>query len=327
LGIQRTLPICAWVYQPKQANTPIFDEIIMTVSIANHIENTLTDIIVRESMDFKLDSTIPKYWFDNDPVKTRMIETVCATFPEGEKYFIQSVRHFREKIQSPRLKEEVRQFIRQESQHGIIHTQFNDLLRLQGMPVNKLEDALKKKLSLNQRKLSPEMNLAVTAACEHLTALFVECFFKNHETMAGVQDTRILSMLAWHSIEEMEHKSVAYDVMQYVARVSYLKRVTAMILLTTDMSRELIVNTNSFLKADGFSFPQRVKHIARGLHWGFGRKGILAPMAKSYLKYFQPDFHPSHEPDIEQYATWLDVYALTYDPIQAGEAFHRAAKK
>jgi predicted metal-dependent hydrolase len=299
----------------------------MTVSIANYIENIPTDITVRAFPDFKLDSTIPKYWFDNDPVKTRMIESVCATFPEGEKYFIQSVRHFREKIQSPRLKEEVRQFIRQESQHGTVHTQFNDLLRQQGLPIQKLEETLKKKLTQNQRHLSPEMNLAITAACEHLTAMFVECFFRKHETMSGVKDVRILAMLAWHSIEEMEHKSVAYDVMQYVARVSYLQRVSAMLLLTADMTRELIINTNSFLKADGFSFPQRMRHLARGLQWGFGRKGILAPMAKSWLNYFQPDFHPCHVPDIAQYSTWLDVYALTYDPIQAGEAFHRNAQR
>lgn len=309
----------------------------MTVSITNYIENIptkhttieniSTDMTVRESLDFKLDSTIPKYWFDNDPVKTRMLEAVCATFPEGEKYFIQSVRHFREKIQSPKLKEEVRQFIRQESQHGIIHTQFNDLLRQQGLPISKLEEALKQKLAFNQKKLSPEMNLAITAACEHLTACFVDCFFRNHETMAGVKDARVLAMLAWHSIEEMEHKSVAYDVMEYVARVPYFQRVGAMLFLTADMTRELISNTNAFLKADGFGLPKRVKHIARGLHWGFNRKGILAPMAKTWLEYFLPDFHPSHAPHIAQYSTWLDVYALTYDPIQAGEAFHRAAKK
>ena len=308
----------------------------MTVSITNYIENIPTstavkaiptDITVRESLDFKLDSTIPKYWFDNDPVKTRMLESVCATFLEGEKYFIQSVRNFREKIQSPRLKEEVRQFIRQESQHGIVHSKFNDLLRQQGLPVNKLEETLKKKLAFNQSKLSPEMNIAITAACEHLTAIFVECFFRNHETMADVKDVRVLAMLAWHSIEEMEHKSVAYDVMQYVARVSYFKRVGAMLFLTADMTRELIMNTNSFLKADGFSFPKRMKLLARGLHWGFNRTGILAPMAKTWLEYFQPDFHPCHAPHIAQYSTWLDVFALTYDPIQAGEAFHRAAKK
>ena len=48
-------------------------------------------------------------------------------------------------------------------------------------------------------------------------------------------------------------------------------------------------------------------------------------MREQYLDWFKPDFHPSQHPVIRQYQVWVDVLAETNDPIQAGEAFWKAA--
>ncbi len=156
--------------------------------------------------------------------------------------------------------------------------------------------------------------------------MFAKCFFEQQATMQGVQDPRILAMLAWHSIEEFEHKAVAFDVMQTVAHVPYNMRAGAMVFLTVDMLSEIFINAHSFLKADGFGPLQRARLIGEGLRWGFSRSGVLAPMAKPWLSYFKPDFHPNQQDTVDQYQVWLDVYAETGDPIQAGQAFHRAGK-
>ncbi len=297
----------------------------MTIS-TNHLLKEAADIVVRKKLDFKLDSSLPKYWYEHNPIKTRLMDAVCATFPEGEKYFIVSVRHFREQIKNRKLLNDVTDFIQQEAQHGIVHTQFNDFLRQQGLPIDKLEDNLKAKLENSRKTFSPEMNLAVTAACEHITAMFAKCFFEQQATMQGVQDPRILAMLAWHSIEEFEHKAVAFDVMKTVAHVPYAMRAGAMLFLTVDMLSEIFINAHSFLKADGFGPVQRAKFIGEGLVWGFSPKGVLAPMATSWLSYFKPSFHPNQEGTVDQYPIWLKVFAETDDPILAGQAFHRAGK-
>ena len=297
----------------------------MTISTSRVLKEA-ADIIVREKLDFKLDSSLPKYWYENNPIKTRLMDAVCATFPEGEKYFIVSVRHFRKQIQSRKLNDDVTHFIQQEAQHGIVHTRYNEFLRQQGLPIDQLEANLKAKLERSRKDLSPELNLAITAACEHVTAMFAKCFFENQATMQGVKDPRILAMLAWHSIEEFEHKAVAFDVMQTVAHVPYAMRAGAMVFLTVDMLSEIFINAHSFLKADGFSPLQRAKLIGQGLRWGFSRTGVLAPMAKPWLSYFKPSFHPNQEETVAQYQVWLDVFAETNDPIQAGQAFHRAGK-
>lgn len=101
-------------------------------------KTTQPEIEARKDIDFGLDENIPKYWHSNDPFKTRIHDALQSTFPEGERYFISSVRAFRDKITDPQLIHEVKEFTVQEAQHGIAHTKYNNLLERQGMPMERL---------------------------------------------------------------------------------------------------------------------------------------------------------------------------------------------
>ncbi|HAK13838.1 MAG TPA: metal-dependent hydrolase, partial [Acinetobacter radioresistens] len=59
--------------------------------------------VVRSHLNFKLNE-IPRFWFGGDPFITRMFDALSLTFPDGERYFIQSVRLFRDQITDPELK-------------------------------------------------------------------------------------------------------------------------------------------------------------------------------------------------------------------------------
>ena len=131
--------------------------------------------VVRSNLDFKL-SEIPRYWFGGDPFLTRMFDALSLTFPDGERYFIQSVRLFRDQIKDPDLQKRVADFIRQEAQHGIAHDKMNNLMREQGMPVDQFIQRLNYMMNYDLKNRSPEYNIAVTAAAEHLTALMAETF-------------------------------------------------------------------------------------------------------------------------------------------------------
>lgn len=296
----------------------------MNMIIKSDFDNLKKALVVREDLDFKLDDSIPQYWYDNDPFMTRFWGGVCATFPEGERYFISSLRPFRDRVTDPKLQQEMKDFSHQEGQHGVVHTEFNQILKKQGMPIDKLVKYQHKMFNLLLGFFSAKYNLALTVACEHITALMMECFFDKKETMDTV-DYRVRAMLAWHSVEEVEHKAVAFDVMN-VVNVSYLTRVSAMLFLIFFFTIDSLRMTNHFLKVDGFSFIQRMKIIWRGLGKLFGSKGMLAPMGKPFLRYFRPDFHPWQQPTLAHYQVWLDAYEQTGDPIAAGEAFHQAAR-
>ncbi len=189
-------------------------------------------IVPREKLDFGLDGDIPKYWFGGDAFKTRFFDAMSTLFPEGERFFISCVRDFRDQVTDPVLMQEIKDFIRQEGQHGIVHTQFNDRLKAQGIDVDMLERIEKQLLFNIVRKYVPKKHtLATTAAAEHMTAIMAHSFFERKEVLESA-DPRMRAMYAWHAMEEIEHKAVAFDVMQKIAKVWYPRRVLAMMEVT-----------------------------------------------------------------------------------------------
>ena len=280
--------------------------------------------IVRSNLDFKL-ADVPRYWFAGDPFLTRMFDALSLTFPDGERYFIQSVRLFRDQIQDPDLKQRVADFIRQEAQHGIAHDKMNQVMKDQGMPVDQFIQRLNKVFKFELKYRSPQYNIAMTAAAEHLTALMAETFYGEKETLQDAHPY-VRALFAWHAIEEMEHRDVAFDVMQQVGNVPEVTRKMALVLTTGLMFGFTLYRANVMLKCDGFNRTQRLKMNVRGLQWLFGKQGKLRKMQSQYRDWFKPDFHPSQHPIIAQYDVWLETLAQTGDPIQAGEAFWQAGK-
>ena len=280
--------------------------------------------IVRSNLDFKL-ADVPRYWFAGDPFLTRMFDALSLTFPDGERYFIQSVRLFRDQIQDPDLKQRVADFIRQEAQHGIAHDKMNQVMKDQGMPVDQFIQRLNKVFKFELKYRSPQYNIAMTAAAEHLTALMAETFYGEKETLQDAHPY-VRALFAWHAIEEMEHRDVAFDVMQQVGNVPEVTRKMALVFTTGLMFGFTLYRANVMLKCDGFNRTQRLKMNVRGLQWLFGKQGKLRKMQSQYRDWFKPDFHPSQHPIIAQYDVWIDTLAQTGDPIQAGEAFWQAGK-
>ena len=279
--------------------------------------------IVRKNLEFRLNE-IPRFWFGGDPFKTRVFDALSLTFPDGERYFIQCVRLYRDQIQDPALSERVQAFIQQEAQHGIAHDKMNQILLDQGMPIQHYIDQVNVRFKHSLKRYPANLNIAITAACEHLTALMATVFFSEKSTMAEAHPF-IRGLFAWHSVEEMEHRDVAYDVMHDVAQTPDSIRYLALGLVTVMMFGFTMQRTNGLLKQDGFTAWQRLKMFRQGLKWLLGRAGILTTQKNEYLAWYRSDFHPNQHAVIQQYSTWLNVLAETQDPIQAGEAFWQAA--
>jgi len=281
-------------------------------------------IITREKLDFDLAGDIPKYWFAGDPFKTRFFDAMSTLFPEGERFFISCVRDYRDQVTDPVLLQEIKAFTRQEGQHGIVHGQFNDRLQAQGIPVDKLERGLKFLFDKVARKYAPKaQTLAETAATEHLTAIMAHSFFVSKDMMEGA-DPRIRAMFAWHAMEEIEHKSVAYDVMQKVAKVGYLRRVFALLAVTMGFNFYTFFVALYMLHVDKLGLWARTKTIAKGIWWLYKPGGLYLSAASHYLQYFKPGFHPWMMGEMDLYAHWRQAYDTTGDPIEAGERMYAA---
>lgn len=279
----------------------------------------------REKLDFQLDSGVPRYWNGGDPFKTRFFDAMSLTFPIGERYFISTVRPYRDQITDPTLLKEVKDFTRQEAQHGMVHTEFNDMLLKQGLQVEWTQTFLDRKFKWQMSAWSKAFNLAYTSAAEHMTAMMCKTFMERADIIEPF-DHRMRALYAWHSIEEVEHKAVCFDVLTKVAKAGYLQRCLTMLTITFGFPLTVARIMNHMFQVDGFSRWQRAKLWARGLWWFYKPGGLFIPTLGYYLAYYKPGFHPWKVKEMPSYGTWLKVFEQTGDPIAAGNALHAAGQ-
>src|SRR5438874_7265449 len=85
---------------------------------------------------------------DGDLILSHLAAAMSAVFPDGEDFFVRSVRHFRDQITDPVLKRQVAGFIGQEAMHGREHRALNDRLDELGYPVKTFERITKRGLAI-----------------------------------------------------------------------------------------------------------------------------------------------------------------------------------
>ncbi|EKF73735.1 hypothetical protein A11A3_12253 [Alcanivorax hongdengensis A-11-3] len=263
-------------------------EAAMNAKANVQLKKTNQSSIQPRHMDFEFDAAIPRYWFDNDQFKTLLLTALSSTFPEGERFFVRSVRHYQKQVRSPRLQEEVKGFIGQEAHHGKEHDAFNDFMESKGVPTRTVDAFVNRGMRFMAKHLSPERQLAKTCALEHFTAMLAELILENPDFLKGM-DERMLPLWLWHAVEESEHKAVAFDVYQEQVG-SYLVRTSEMAFTTLEFISFTAFHYYQLRKGMGDSTDWR--SVAQGFNWLLGKPGWLRRLGKSYLAYYKRDFHP-----------------------------------
>lgn len=242
-------------------------------------------------MDFEFDpAKMTRYYYDNDPFLSSFMSTLSALFPEGESFFVDSVRHYRDRITGPILQAQVSGFIGQEAMHSKEHDTFNQAAAQQGYPVDRLDREVGFMLRLGRKVLPRSVQLAITVSLEHFTGIIAEMLLRD-ESLQQKLAADMRQLWLWHALEENEHKTVAFDVFQqqvgsYVLRAGTMVPVTAIFFLTAFTFHARM------LAADGQLF--KWKQNTRGLKYLWnGRDGVFSRLLPQYLDFFRPSFHPN----------------------------------
>jgi hypothetical protein len=231
---------------------------------------------------------VPRH-FAGDLVPSHVAAALSAVFPEGEDFFVRSVRRFRDQISDPELKRQVSGFIGQEAMHGRQHRAFNDRLAELGYPTKQVDRLVGIGLKIRERLLSAKSNLAVTAALEHFTATLAELVLTSEETREQFGNEAVKNLFIWHALEESEHKAVAFDVYKAVGG-SERTRVVSMNFLRFGFVLAMFAQVTVSLLGDRDTY--RRGELRRS--WGrFRRSPVMSKQIWLQLKdYNRPDFHP-----------------------------------
>jgi uncharacterized protein len=187
------------------------------------------------------------------------------------------------------LRSRVQGFIGQEVTHGREHRALNERLHQMGYPTRRADRAIRRVLSLYERRLPAITCLAITAAFEHYTAVLAETLLVDDRAQALLGSTEVRSMLLWHAIEESEHRSVAFDVYT-LAGGTERRRIWAMRYATIAFTAGAVVFTAASLLGDRAAYnPIRLgRSIAELRHSPFCNRRVL----RRLRAYNRPGFHP-----------------------------------
>ena len=160
----------------------------------------------------------------DNPIISAYWVGLSATFPVGEAEFIKSVKYFEDQITDGKLRQEVKDFAAQEAHHSLQHKKLNKQFDSVGYNTKQVEKMIGDEIAKRVSKWSPEKRLMRTVAAEHFTATMANFGLVHPESLDSVP-TSLRNLLLWHSIEEIEHKSVAFDVYKHcVGDMSKLRR-------------------------------------------------------------------------------------------------------
>jgi hypothetical protein len=273
------------------------------------------DLPVRR-LGIDLDTPFPVRWNGGDAFRSALFNALSMSFPVGEQSFIDSLRQGLAALPPERREafaDEVRGFIGQEATHRHLHARFNAILEAQGQHNTvgpRAQRRIERFAGVDLRNL-----VAGTAAVEHFTAVFADWLLRHPHALEGAEP-RLRLLWEWHSAEEAEHRSTAFDMYTALGgahrwRVRIFRFVTVTFL--ADITRQTLRN----LRDDGALFKASTWSSAG--RFLFGREGFIRGNVAAWREYTRLDFHPSQGPG-ELGERWLAEHGDDYSVLGGSRA-------
>jgi len=245
---------------------------------------------------------IPTHWSAASALQSHVLNTLSLMFPDGERFFVRSVKYFADRASDDKMKAEVKAFIGQEMQHGAAHERFNAAIRpaladsswfmyLFTVPTFQgLEPWIHQfDFGIEFGRLGA---LSVTAAAENMTAGFANMVFEDKELQSAVRED-IKDLFMWHAAEEIEHRSLAFDLLKKVNDAYWVRAAGASVAYAIIFGY-VVVGTAWFILNDkSYPWAKLPEDLVKIFMNKFGLGKLFVD---GFIDYLRPDFHPSDTP-------------------------------
>lgn len=245
----------------------------------------------------------PLHWVPGDPFTTHLLNVLHMLLPAGERWFVHVYKQALPLIRDRRLYDDVKGFMGQEGTHAAAHQRVLEHLKEQGVDpgpyVRQVEWMFTKLLGDDTAPPTARdwwllERVAIIAAIEHFTAVLGQWILRSRGLDRAGADPVMLDLLRWHGAEEVEHRSVAYDVFDHLDG-RYGRRLRTMAGVVPAMTWLWKRGVVYLVTADPTvpAARPRLRDLRRA-----GRADMFpraCELAAAVPRYLRPGFHPSHE--------------------------------
>ena len=236
-----------------------------------------------------LPGDIPKHWLPGNKVVSSLLNAYTVLVPANEAFYIRTLNACQSRIVDPALRARCQAFIRQEAQHGVAHKRYWDNLDAQGYAYRGFERVVDRAIFRTMDRWGPVWLRASLVSCvEHINA-YLGYEFLSQAILADA-DPRVRELMEWHFAEEIEHRAVAFDLLQavaprYIVRLAGALTTTVLFyLLMTGLAVALLAQDRLLWRRD--TLRQAVAHFGAG-----HRMGLRT--LKHLRNYLRRGFHPA----------------------------------
>ncbi|MEV8532322.1 metal-dependent hydrolase [Streptomyces sp. NPDC051211] len=264
--------------------------------------------------------TTPLHWIPDEPTATHVINVLHLLLPAGERWFVKVFKEGLPLVTDPELRKDVKGFMGQEATHSVQHSYVLEHLAEQRLPTEaytKYVDFLFEKLLGDTPPFGAPIpaqewlrfRLSLIAAIEQFTAVLGDWVLGAEGLDRAGADEIMLDLLRWHGAEEVEHRSVAFDMYQHCGGSGlprYARRIEGMLVtapvlawLWATGAAYLIRNDPQLAGRMRYSLREHNRAVAKGLLPGWRELGMAIP------RYFRRSYHPSQEGSLRRAVEYL----------------------
>jgi predicted metal-dependent hydrolase len=238
-------------------------------------------------------------WNPRKPELSHTLNAFQLALPYLEPYFIDTIREASETLTDPKLKQEAALFCEQEANHSREHMRYNRFLRQHYPELHEFEARIRESLARSKREDSLPVRLAYTAGYEAITAQLARWMFRDAHDWFDGADAQFSAMMTWHAAEEIEHRHVAYDVLQ-AAATQYGLRARGFFAALRKTYSDMTPVVTYMLGADGYG--GRLDSKMRRLRL---RLNLVSELVPTTLRYLSPGYHPSNDDEPMGFTDWM----------------------
>ncbi|MFT7221015.1 MAG: putative metal-dependent hydrolase [Candidatus Azotimanducaceae bacterium] len=172
------------------------------------------DIPVRKMMfDIPTPESFDPKWMANDIIQSYLSTGTSLYVAYLEPFLVKSMRRVLDKITDDKLRGNVERFSRQEAQHYTQHEKFNEAILGKGYPgLQERFDELKQDFDYFLSNKDDKWCVGFVEGFEALTTQLALQSLHELGKRHRKTDPRFAALFEWHMTEEIEHRTVAFDI-------------------------------------------------------------------------------------------------------------------